>query len=110
VDARNTRWCWDGLEIGCDNRERVRVAFALRLLRPEAMSFVATTSCVRGEDVRDLRVAAVEHRFGRVNRLPVEIEWLTEKHPLVRRAEGRGAVLAYDRSSACYPFSCQNPA
>ena len=25
VDARNTRWCSDGLEIGCDNGERVRV-------------------------------------------------------------------------------------
>jgi hypothetical protein len=34
VDARNTRWCSDGLEIGCDNGERVRVAFALDLLRP----------------------------------------------------------------------------
>ena len=37
------------------------------------MSFVATTSGITGEDVRDLMVAAVEHRFGRVNRLPVKI-------------------------------------
>ena len=37
-----------------------------------------------GEDVRDLMVAAVEHRFGRVNRLPVEIEWLTESGSLRR--------------------------
>ena len=29
MDARNTRWCSDGLEIGCYNGERVRVAFAL---------------------------------------------------------------------------------
>ena len=42
------------------------------------MSFVATTSGITGEDVRDLMVAAVEHRFGRVNRLPVKIEWLTD--------------------------------
>src|SRR4051812_12084834 len=42
------------------------------------MSFVATTSGITGEDVRDLMVAAVEHRFGPVNRLPVEIEWLTD--------------------------------
>jgi putative transposase len=42
------------------------------------MSFVATTSAITGEDVRDLMVAAVEHRFGRVNRLPLEIEWLTD--------------------------------
>src|SRR3954471_19427720 len=78
VDARNTRWCSDGLEIGCDNGERVRVAFALDCCDREAMSFVATTSGITGEDVRDLMVAAVEHRFGRLNRLPVEIEWLTD--------------------------------
>ena len=78
VDARNTRWCSDGLEIGCDNGERVRVAFALDCCDREAISFVATTSGITGEDVRDLMVAAVEHRFGRVNRLPVKIEWLTD--------------------------------
>src|SRR5215203_1057856 len=45
---------------------------------PAARSFVATTSGITGEDVRALMVAAVEHRFGPVNRLPVEIEWLTD--------------------------------
>src|SRR5687767_15450539 len=78
VDARNTRWCSDGLEIGCDNGERVRVAFALDCCDREAMSVVASTSGITGEDVRDLMVAAVEHRFGRLNRLPVKIEWLTD--------------------------------
>jgi putative transposase len=29
VDERNRRWCSDGFEIGRDNGERVRVAFAL---------------------------------------------------------------------------------
>src|SRR5215211_2154362 len=38
VDARNTRWCSDGLEIGCDNGERLRVAFALDCCDREAMS------------------------------------------------------------------------
>ena len=42
------------------------------------MSFLATTSGIRGEDVRDLMVAAVEHRFGRVSRLPLTIEWLSD--------------------------------
>jgi putative transposase len=78
VDLRNTRWCSDGLEIGCDNGERVRVAFALDCCDREAMSFVATTGGITSEDVRDLMVAAVEHRFGRVNRLPSTIEWLTD--------------------------------
>jgi hypothetical protein len=44
----------------------------------EAMSFLATTSGVSGENVRDLMLAAVEHRFGPVNRLPVTIEWLSD--------------------------------
>jgi len=78
VDVRNTRWCSDGLEIGCDNGERVRVAFALDCCDREAMSFVATTGGITSEDVRDLMVAAVEHRFGPVNRLPSTIEWLTD--------------------------------
>src|SRR5262245_33240322 len=66
VDKRNRRWCSDGFEIGCDNGERVRVAFALDCCDREAMSFLATTSGVTGEDVRDLMLAAVEHRFGPV--------------------------------------------
>jgi putative transposase len=64
--------------IGCDNGERVRVAFALDCCDREAMSFLATTGGIPGEDVRDLMVAAVEHRFGRVNRSPVTIEWLSD--------------------------------
>jgi len=78
VDERNRRWCSDGFEIGCDNGERVRVAFALDCCDREAMSFLATTAGISGDDVRDLMVAAVEHRFGRVNRLPATIEWLSD--------------------------------
>src|SRR5258707_599202 len=78
AEERNRRWCSDGFEIGCDNGERVRVAFALDCCDREAMSFLATTRGVSGEDVRDLMLAAVEHRFGLVNRLPVTIEWLSD--------------------------------
>src|SRR5262249_56913530 len=78
VAERNRRWCPDGLEIGCDNGERVRVAFALDCCDREAMSFLATTGGIAGADVRDLMVAAVEYRFGQVNRLPVTIEWLSD--------------------------------
>jgi putative transposase len=42
------------------------------------MSYVATTGGIGGEEVRDLMVAAVEHRFGQVNRLPQTIEWLSD--------------------------------
>lgn len=78
VATRNTRWCSDGLEIAAENGERVRVAFALDCCDREAMSYVATTAGITGEDVRDLMVAAVEHRFGAVNQLPSLIEWLTD--------------------------------
>jgi putative transposase len=84
VPERNTRWCSDGFEIACGpkatrghNGERVRVAFALDCCDREAMSFVGTTGGISGDDVRDLMVAAVEQRFGRVNRLPSPIEWLS---------------------------------
>ena len=78
VYERNRRWCSDGFQIGCDNGERVRVAFALDCCDREAMSFLATTRRHLRRDVRDLMVAAVEHRFGRVNRSPVTIEWLSD--------------------------------
>ena len=39
---------------------------------------MATTAGITSEDVRDLMVAAVEHRFGPVNQLPSRIEWLTD--------------------------------
>lgn len=70
VDTRNTRWCSDALEIGCDNGEKVRVAFALDCCDGEAMGHVATTGGITADDVRDLMVASVEHRYGSVNRLP----------------------------------------
>ena len=85
VDVRNTRWCSDGLEIGwrtegrrSQNGKKVRVAFALDCCDREAMGYVATTAGISAEDVRDLMVASVEHRFGQVNRLPQPIEWLTD--------------------------------
>ena len=78
VERSNLRWCSDGFELACDNGEKVRVAFALDCCDREAMAYVATTQGIKGEDVRDLMVASVEARFGRVNRLPRTIEWLSD--------------------------------
>ena len=77
VSASNRRWCSDGFEIACDNRERVRIAFALDCCDREAMSWVATTGGISGDMVRDLMVEAIEGRFnGSVPAQP--IEWLTD--------------------------------
>ena len=43
VSASSMRWCSDGIEVSCDNGERVRVAFALDCCDREVMSWVATT-------------------------------------------------------------------
>lgn len=77
VNESDRRWCSDGFEIACDNRERVRIAFALDCCDREAMSWVATTGGITGDMVRDLMVEAVETRFG--SALPARpIEWLTD--------------------------------
>jgi putative transposase len=54
------------------------------------MSFVGTTAGVSGDDVRDLMVAAVEHRFGQVNRLPRPIEWLSDNGSCYVARDTRG--------------------
>ena len=78
VAERNRRWCSDGFEIGCENGERGRIAFALDCCDREAMSWVATTGGIDGDLIRDLMVAALEGRFGRVSQLPASIEWLSD--------------------------------
>lgn len=70
VKRSNWRWCSDGFEIGCDNGERARVAFALDCCDREVLGHVATTEGIKGEDVQDLMITAVEYHFGPVNRLP----------------------------------------
>lgn len=78
VDRPDTRWCSDGFEIGCDNGERVRIAFTLDCCDREAISWVATTGGINSGDIRDLMIESVERRFGLVGQLPVAIEWLSD--------------------------------
>jgi len=92
VDRSNLRWCSDGFEIGCDNHEKVRVAFALDCCDREALGFVATTEGIKGCDVQDLMIAAVEARFGQVNRLPHTIEWLSDNGSCYIAADTKALV------------------
>jgi putative transposase len=64
VERSNLRWRSDGFAIGCDNGEKVRVAFALDCCDWEVLGHVATTEGIRGEDIQDLIITAVEYRFG----------------------------------------------
>ncbi|SUB12179.1 insertion element IS2 transposase InsD [Brucella intermedia] len=63
VERSYTRWCSDGFEITCDNREKVRVALALDCCGPEATAHVATTEGIKSEDAQDRVITAVEDRF-----------------------------------------------
>ena len=84
VDDRNRRWRSDGFEIGCDNGERVRVAFALDCC-DRSHELFATTGGITGENVRYLMVAAVEHRFGQLNRSPVPNRMAIRQRQLLHR-------------------------
>ncbi len=74
----DTRWCSEGFEIGCDNGEKVRIAFTLDCCDREAISWVATTGGINSSDIRDLMIESVERRFGLVDKLPKPIEWLSD--------------------------------
>ena len=74
----NLRRCSDGFEIVCDNAEKVRVAFALDCCDREVVGQCRHDRRIKGEDVRDLMVAAVEQCFGEINRLSATIKWLTD--------------------------------
>jgi len=74
----NQRWCSDGFEFRCDDGSPLRVTFALDCCDREAMSWAATTAGHSGNVVRDVMLAAMEHRFGDADLVPAEIEWLTD--------------------------------
>ena len=78
VDQRKICWCSDGLEIACYSGEKVRVALELDCCDREAMRHVATTAGITAQDLQDLIVVTVEHRYGWVNRVPEPIEWQTD--------------------------------
>jgi putative transposase len=89
VKESDVRWCSDGLELSCDNGEKVRVAFALDCCDREIMSWVATTKGIDAALVGDLMMQAVENRFGPNCKPPKPIEWLTDNGSCYTAAETR---------------------
>jgi putative transposase len=78
MERSDQRYCSDGLEIGCDNGERVRVTFSLDCCDRQAIAFAATTAGISGELVRDVMVQTLIERFGEVPELPHPAEWLSD--------------------------------
>ncbi len=78
VDQSNTRWCSDGFEIGCDNGEKVLVAFALDCCDREVMSWVATNKGIDANLVGDLMMQAAEYQFGASQTAHHKVEWLSD--------------------------------
>ena len=89
VKESDTRWCSEGLELSCDNGERVRVAFALDCCGREVMSWVATTKGIDAALVGDLMMQSVEKRFGSNGKPPQTIEWLTDNGSYYTATETR---------------------
>ena len=73
----NLRWCSDGFEIHSDNREVVRVVFALDCCDRAVMGAIATTAGISGQMVQDLMLECVEKRFGAL-KAPHPVEWLLD--------------------------------
>ena len=104
VDRPDIRWCSDGFEIGCDNGERVRIAFTLDCCDREAISWVATTGGIDSGDIRDLMIESVERRFGLVSRLPVPIEWLSDNGSPYTASETRKLAREIGRLPCTTPI------
>jgi putative transposase len=76
------RWCSDSFEIRCWDGERVHVAFALDCCDREAIAWVAKTTHLVGQDIRDLMAHSIESRFGAGStRVGHPIEWLSDNGP-----------------------------
>jgi putative transposase len=75
--SSNQRWASDVMEIGCWNSEVVRVAFTIDTHDREIIAWIASTSGISGEMVRDLMLDCVERRFNAL-RAPHPVQWLAD--------------------------------
>ncbi len=98
----------NGFEIGCDNKEKVRVAFALDCCDRQAIAHVATTEGIKSEDVQDLVITAVENRFGLVNTLPKPNRVADGQRLLLHRKGNQIAAHRY-RHGAVFNARSQPP-
>jgi transposase InsO family protein len=57
------------------------VNFAIDTCDREILSYIATTGGITSESVKDLVAESIEYRFGKVERLPHRIQWLSDNAP-----------------------------
>jgi len=79
--SSNTRWCSDAFGIQCWNGEQLQVAFSIDCHDREVITWVTSTRGIDGELVRDLMTETVELRFGKVDRVPHPVQWLSDNGP-----------------------------
>lgn len=78
VMRSNLRWCSDGFEFTCWNGDIVRSAFIIDAHDREIIAWRAVVNAgVRGSDIRDIMLEAVERRF-RTYRAPAVVEMLSD--------------------------------
>jgi len=96
----NIRWCSDSLEFTCWNGEVVRIAFAMDCHDREVIGWLATTTGISGEMVRDLMVECVERRFGAV-RASRPVQWLSDNGSVYAAAKTLDIATALNLE-ACF--------
>ena len=78
VMRSNLRWCSDGFEFTCWNGDIIRGAFIIDAHDREIIAWTAVVNAgIRGSDIRDIMLEAVERRFNSY-RAPTVIEMLTD--------------------------------
>jgi transposase InsO family protein len=87
------------LEFTCWNGETVRVAFALDCHDREVIGWVAATTGISGEMIRDLMVGCVESRFGTV-KTPHQVQWLSDNGSIYAAARTLDTATALGSSLA----------
>lgn len=89
VTKSNQRWSSDIFEIRCDDGQPVRVTFSLDCCDREVMSYVATTTGISSDMVKDMMLDAVMNRFGAADTVFPKIEWLSDNGPAYISRETR---------------------
>jgi putative transposase len=100
----NLRWCSDAFEIACWNGERIRLAFSMDCCDREIMGYVATTGGISGDLIRDLMAESIEARFGKTDRLPHRVQWLSDNGPAYIARETRNFAHMVGLDVCTMPF------